>query len=1017
MERYGRFIYKHAFGIVVAFLAISAATIWIGVNPGSEDDVLRFLPKSNPQVGFFYDVNQKFGALHVAMVGIEAKDVFTKEFITRLGRTTQYLQDEVKGVHRVLSLTSVADFSLIKGKEGGLQTGQLIDTQHLPKTQEGWKVLRTRVMSKRHIVGQFVNRSGTAAVILCFLSPKGNVNNIVQRVKKAVRKNFPSSKIYWGGTPFISSYIFAVTERDLRRLTPWAVAVIVVITLLVFRDPVGVLLAFVATIFGGLVAFSAMKLTGEKLNLVLGSMPVILFAVGSAYGIHYLVRYYHLRKDHSTEAAVAGAFREVGPAILAAGLTTMAGFLSFLAMDVDPMRKFGIFTALGIGAALLAALAVVPAILALTGRTRKEVDADSWLKHAMGSGSAWAQQHRWLVILILVSGGTVGFYYSLRVKLAVETSSFFTKGSEPDLADHFFHDQFGGSIYTQLYIKADLDDPTVLREIRRISEIIEKQKLVSTVQSVAIPYSLVNEAMVELHRIPDQRKQVQTLASYVLSDPSSRQLMTMNRKEALVHIKVTTSEAERINRFIATVRRILKKEVAPFYVAVNLTASTPVKEKRIAEKALAAQTTDHLLAILLRSGVTLPAEARTNLARNLNRALAQGRFHATKADVETVANKVRRYLRSKECVLALPAPGPKGDPAKALAAALANLGPAAKDDAKDDAGAKALAGVVSKEDALTLVATADPYLADAWKLQESKSLVHAALQSVGLTRSRISKTVQKQIRVALLDLKVRRVAVPGSVATKAGIIGEKIPMHVVLTGMPVLYQGMSKSVQANQIKSLIISGILVLLVIGLVFRSVRAALVGILPAGMTLMMLFGFMGFKGLYLDMSTSMIASIALGTGIDYAIHYLVWWRRHARASAGKPVAAALQDASVGASHEAGTAILANALMVAAAFLMLTMGDAAPLKTFGAMTATAMLGAAVATFLAVPALAGSDLIRHWAWVGLDRKTISGHDDHGNGRIASDDGPASKNESGNERHRDAGAADRSTDVTKETES
>ena len=51
---------------------------------------------------------------------------------------------------------------------------------------------------------------------------------------------------------------------------------------------------------------------------------------------------------------------------------------------------------------------------------------------------------------------------------------------------------------------------------------------------------------------------------------------------------------------------------------------------------------------------------------------------------------------------------------------------------------------------------------------------------------------------------------------------------------------------------------------------------------------------------------------------------------------------------------AIWTNAAMVAIGFFVLTLGDARPLRNVGALTATAMLVAAIATFLMVPLLAG---------------------------------------------------------------
>ena len=76
----------------------------------------------------------------------------------------------------------------------------------------------------------------------------------------------------------------------------------------------------------------------EPLNIVLGSMPIILFAVGSAYGIHILSRYNAHARVVPCKEAVRRTISGTGPVVLTAGLTTAVGLLSFVAMDIAPLE-------------------------------------------------------------------------------------------------------------------------------------------------------------------------------------------------------------------------------------------------------------------------------------------------------------------------------------------------------------------------------------------------------------------------------------------------------------------------------------------------------------------------------------------------------------------------------------------------------------------------------------------------------------------------------------------------------
>ena len=129
------------------------------------------------------------------------------------------------------------------------------------------------------------------------------------------------------------------------------------------------------------------------------------------------------------------------------------------------------------------------------------------------------------------------------------------------------------------------------------------------------------------------------------------------------------------------------------------------------------------------------------------------------------------------------------------------------------------------------------------------------------------------------------------------------------------------------------------------FRSLGGGLLATLPTALTLAFVYGAMGALGVTLDIGTSMLASLIIGAGVDYAVHLLSAWR--------SPEGGDVDGAARVAAEHTAVAIWANAAMVAAGFAVLTLGDSKPLQNVGLLTATAMLVAALCTFLAIPALA----------------------------------------------------------------
>ena len=112
-----------------------------------------------------------------------------------------------------------------------------------------------------------------------------------------------------------------------------------------------------------------------------------------------------------------------------------------------------------------------------------------------------------------------------------------------------------------------------------------------------------------------------------------------------------------------------------------------------------------------------------------------------------------------------------------------------------------------------------------------------------------------------------------------------------------------------------------------------------------MLLIYGGMGFMGVTLDIGTSMLASIIIGAGVDYAVHLVSEWKTTDEES--------LTQAARHAVLATGPAIWTNAFMVAAGFYVLTLGKAKALQNVGWLTCCAMLIAALATFLAIPVLA----------------------------------------------------------------
>ncbi|NLM40554.1 MAG: MMPL family transporter [Firmicutes bacterium] len=172
-------------------------------------------------------------------------------------------------------------------------------------------------------------------------------------------------------------------------------------------------------------------------------------------------------------------------------------------------------------------------------------------------------------------------------------------------------------------------------------------------------------------------------------------------------------------------------------------------------------------------------------------------------------------------------------------------------------------------------------------------------------------------------------------------------LTVTVTGTPkVMMRLMDRYVQ-TQISSLVSSTIGVGLIVMLLMRSITLGLLCLVPLVFTIAVNFGVMGFIGIPLDAVTSIIASLVMGIGIDYAIHYVSRFRleRDAQPS----FEAAVHNTSI----TSGRAIIYNAIALVAGFLVLAFSESfRAIAIFGYLMALTMVVSSAATLLIIPVL-----------------------------------------------------------------
>jgi len=169
---------------------------------------------------------------------------------------------------------------------------------------------------------------------------------------------------------------------------------------------------------------------------------------------------------------------------------------------------------------------------------------------------------------------------------------------------------------------------------------------------------------------------------------------------------------------------------------------------------------------------------------------------------------------------------------------------------------------------------------------------------------------------------------------------------ISITGMPFVDIVMDRSLIKSQIGSIIIALVFIIILLGFILKSVKQGLLATVPIICTMIILFGFMGITGITLNIATVLVASVALGIGIDYSIHIIMQFNKLIKTESDSTAALSQSISS------SGKAIIINFLSVSCGFLVLVFSEMVPLVYFGILIAISMFSSGIGALTLLPVL-----------------------------------------------------------------
>jgi predicted RND superfamily exporter protein len=476
---------------VTAVLGLSARSISV------DSAIENLLPSDDPERVYYEQVRAVFGSEQASLIGIFAPDVFAPATLAKIDRLSARLA-ALDGVREVISLTTMKG---VETDEAGVHVGRLM--RALPATPEEATAFRVKVLANPVYVGNVVAADGGATGVLVLFEPLSDAEFLQRRTERQIRALVAE---YKGPEEFAVTGIqtFKLTgarlmRQDLAAFVPLAVALVVGVLVWACGTVRGVVLLLATVLISLVWTTGAMVLAGSAINMGTLVLPPLLLAIGIAYAIRMVSRYYQeLEPGRPREAVVGAVVADVRIPVAVATLTTLLAFATLTFSPIPAVRDFGIYSMVGISSVFVVSLVFIPAVLVLLpeprrlrqGRAQPHTERNRWVTALLERMSAAAIRRRRTVLLLTAGLCALSVWGATRIRVETDYLGFFGPRSRVRSDTDRIAGRLGGT--QPVYVVVEGDGPRSVGRLETLAVLRDVQQFINQLPGVDSTLSLLD---------------------------------------------------------------------------------------------------------------------------------------------------------------------------------------------------------------------------------------------------------------------------------------------------------------------------------------------------------------------------------------------------------------------------------------------------------------------------------------------------------------------------------------------
>jgi len=521
--------------ILVLLIALLALFVFgIATNGRLVTDLDKYMPSTHPAFMASDAAEELFNIQDSILLVIEhPTSIYNTQTLEKIKKITEDLPQRFEEIAEG-KVTSLATADNITSYDGDMEV-QSFYTE-VPTTEEELASLEASVKANSMINGRNVSFDSTSTLIIAEIAPDSDATSLQKRLVEYAKSWEGPERLYVAGRPIVEGSLAELGPKDMAIMFPLVILVMIILLYLLLRSVRDTATNMIIVLFGTLFAFGTKTLLGIPIYAVDTMIPVMLIAIGVAYGIHMHNAIHHRIQDNpnlSRDQLVQAVLKEMMRPIFMTALTTAIGFMALMTSEVLPVRYFGLFAAIGVISEMLLALILFPASIYVLGVPKNKNTKNKKIQRGKSlitklqrepkehNFGALLVEYQKLVIIITVLIILLGGYGTTRVWIDTSFLANFEPDSPIALTDAFVNQKFGGTSSLNIILTSEEEgtfkEPEVLQAMDDLQNRLAQDPMVGATFSLTSFLKQMNLVMNEndstFESIPESRELV---AQYLL---------------------------------------------------------------------------------------------------------------------------------------------------------------------------------------------------------------------------------------------------------------------------------------------------------------------------------------------------------------------------------------------------------------------------------------------------------------------------------------------------------------------